>query len=88
VFARLEKALTGKVVKSGPGIKAGEKITKAYLKSLEHSQWFEITMETDSLNAQLEHAVQQIKQYRQDMDDAFEVKKQKLISGHDLAPGV
>ncbi|MBE0439767.1 MAG: DNA-directed RNA polymerase subunit beta [Gammaproteobacteria bacterium] len=88
VFARLEKALTGKVAKSGPGLKAGDKITKAYLKALEHSQWFEITMETDALNAQLEHAVQQIKQYRQDMDDAFEVKKQKLISGHDLAPGV
>ncbi|MDF1588917.1 MAG: DNA-directed RNA polymerase subunit beta [Gammaproteobacteria bacterium] len=88
VFARLEKALTGKVAKSGPGLKAGDKITKAYLKSLEHSQWFEITMETDALNAQLEHAVQQIKQYRQDMDDAFEVKKHKLISGHDLAPGV
>ncbi len=88
VFARLEKALTGKVAKSGPGLKAGDKITKAYLKGLEHSQWFEITMETDALNAQLEHAVQQIKQYRQDMDDAFEVKKQKLISGHDLAPGV
>jgi DNA-directed RNA polymerase subunit beta len=88
VFARLEKALVGKVAKSGPKLKAGEKITKAYLAELENSQWFDITMDDDALNAQLETAVQQIKQYRQDMDDAFEAKKQKLISGHDLAPGV
>jgi DNA-directed RNA polymerase subunit beta len=88
VFSRLEKSLTGNVAKSGPGLKSGEKVSKAYLKGLEHSQWFEITMETDALNAQLEHAVQQIKQYRQDMDDAFDVKKKKLIAGHDLAPGV
>ena len=63
-------------------------ITKAYLKGLEHAKWFDIRMEDDALNAQLEQASTQIKQYRQDMDDQFEVKKNKLISGHDLAPGV
>ncbi|RKZ88549.1 MAG: DNA-directed RNA polymerase subunit beta [Gammaproteobacteria bacterium] len=88
VFARLEKALSGKVAKKAPDLKAGSKVTKAYLNKLEHSQWFDITMESAELNTQLEHAVEQIKQYRQDMDDAFEVKKQKLTSGHDLAPGV
>ena len=88
VFARLEKALSGKVAKKAPDLKAGSKVTKAYLAKLEHSQWFDITMESAELNTQLEHAAEQIKQYRQDMDDAFEVKKQKLTSGHDLAPGV
>jgi DNA-directed RNA polymerase subunit beta len=58
------------------------------MKKLEHAQWFELNMESEALNAQLENAQEQIKQYRQDMDDQFEVKKQKLISGHDLAPGV
>ncbi|MDH5591909.1 MAG: DNA-directed RNA polymerase subunit beta, partial [Gammaproteobacteria bacterium] len=88
VFARLEKALTGKVAKSGPGIDAGTKLTKTHLKKLEHAQWFELNMESDSLNTQLEHAAEQIKQYRQEMDEAFEAKKEKLTSGHDLAPGV
>ena len=88
VFARLEKALNGKVVKKGPDLKKGDKVTRAYLKKLEHAQWFELNMESEALNAQLENAQEQIKQYRQDMDDQFEVKKQKLISGHDLAPGV
>ena len=88
VFARLEKALNGKVAKKGPDLKKGDKVTKAYLKKLEHAQWFELNMESEALNAQLENAQEQIKQYRQDMDDQFEVKKQKLVSGHDLAPGV
>ena len=88
VFARLEKSLSGKVAKSGPGLDKGSKVTKAYLKKLEHSKWFDLNMELDTLNAQLETAVEQIKQYRQDMDDAYEIKKNKLIAGHDLAPGV
>jgi len=88
VFARLERALNGKVAKTGPGLDKGAKVTKAYLKKLEHAKWFELNMESETLNTQLEHSQEQIKQYRKDMDDQFEVKKQKLISGHDLAPGV
>ncbi|PCH65731.1 MAG: DNA-directed RNA polymerase subunit beta [Gammaproteobacteria bacterium] len=88
VFLRLEKSLNGKVAESAPGLAAGAKITKAYLNKLEHAKWFEIRMEAEVLNAQLEQASKQIVQYRQDMDDQFEIKKNKLISGHDLAPGV
>ena len=88
VFARLEKSLTGKVAKKAPGLDKGAKVTKSYLAKLEHGKWFEIQMESDTLNAQLEQASVQIKQYRQDMDDQFEIKKDKIISGHDLAAGV
>ena len=88
VFSRLEKALTGKVAKTAPGLDKGSKLTKAYLAELEHAKWFDIQMDDEALNAQLEQAQTQIKQYRQDMDDAFEAKKEKLTSGHDLAPGV
>ncbi|MDC9725573.1 MAG: DNA-directed RNA polymerase subunit beta [Gammaproteobacteria bacterium] len=88
VFARLEKSLTGKVAKKAPGLDKGAKVTKSYLGKLEHAKWFEIQMESDTLNAQLEQASVQLKQYRQDMDDQFEIKKEKLISGHDLAAGV
>ncbi len=88
VFARLERALTGKAVEKAPGLDKGGKITKSFLKALEQTRWFEIRMADDSLNALLEQASNQIKQYRQDMDEAFELKKEKLTSGHDLAPGV
>ena len=88
VFSRLERALTGKVAKKAPGLDKDAKITKSYLNKLEHGKWFEIQMESETLNAQLEQASVQIKQYRQDMDDQFEIKKEKLISGHDLQAGV
>jgi DNA-directed RNA polymerase subunit beta len=88
VFSRLEKVLTGNVAVSAPSLDKGSKLTKAYLAELEHAKWFDIQMDDEALNAQLEQAQTQIKQYRQDMDDAFEAKKEKLTSGHDLAPGV
>jgi len=88
VFSRLEKSLTGKAVVKAAGLDKGTNVTKSYLSKLEHTKWFEIQMESDTLNAQLEQASVQIKQYRQDMDDQFEIKKNKLISGHDLAAGV
>ncbi len=88
VFSRLEKILNGQVAKSAPGLDKGSKITSEYLAKLEHADWFKINMESADLNAQLEQASAQIQQYRKEMDDEFEVKKEKLISGHDLAPGV
>ncbi len=88
VFARLEKALVGQAAKSAPDLDKGSKITKSYLNKLAHDKWFDIRMESDQLNMQLEQAAAQIKQYRQDMDDAFQIKKEKLLSSHDLASGV
>jgi DNA-directed RNA polymerase subunit beta len=88
VFARLERNLIGKVAEAGPDLKKGTKLTKAYLQGLEHVKWFEIRMESEELNTLLEQANAHLKQYRQEMEDAFELKKEKLTSGHDLAPGV
>jgi DNA-directed RNA polymerase subunit beta len=88
VFARLERALTGKVAEAGPDLKKGTKLTKSYLQGLEHAKWFDIRMESEELNTLLEQANTHLKQYRQEMEEAFEHKKEKLTSGHDLAPGV
>ncbi len=88
VYARLEKSLNGKVVKKGPDLKKGDKVTKAYLNKLEHAQWFELQMDDDALNKQLEKASAHVKQYRKDVDEAFDTKKAKLLAGHDLPPGV
>jgi len=88
VFARLERALTGKVAEAGPELKKGTKLTKSYLQGLEHAKWFDIRMESEELNTLLEQANTHLKQYRQEMEEAFDHKKEKLTSGHDLAPGV
>jgi DNA-directed RNA polymerase subunit beta len=88
LYARLEKSLNGNTVESAPGLKKGAKVTSSYLNDLEHEKWFDIRMTAEELNVQLEQANAHLKQYREDMEEAFQIKKDKLTSGHDLAPGV
>ncbi|MEL6870712.1 MAG: DNA-directed RNA polymerase subunit beta [Pseudomonadota bacterium] len=89
ILARIEKLLIGKQATGGPaGLKSGEKITKAYLDSLEQSQWFEIGLKNDEASAQLERAAERMKQQREEFDARFEAKKNKITVGDDLAPGV
>ncbi len=88
-FDRVEKMMTGKVADGGPNkLKAGSKITKAYLQDLERDQWLEIRLKNEESAAQLEAIAAQIKQLREDFRERYEEKKRKLTSGDDLAPGV
>ena len=87
-FERLTKALSGQAVISAPGLKKGDVITEEYLKGLESSDWFNIRMADDTLNDTLEKAEAQLEERRKDQEARFEVKKNKLQTGDDLAPGV
>ena len=88
-FDRVEKMLVGKVADGGPNkLKAGSKITKAYLGELERDQWLEIRLKNEESAAQLEAIAAQIAQLRDDFRERYEEKKRKLTSGDDLAPGV
>ncbi len=88
-FDRVEKMLVGKVADGGPNkLKAGSKITKAYLSELERDQWLEIRLKNEESAAQLEAIAAQIAQLRDDFRERYEEKKRKLTSGDDLAPGV
>ncbi|MCG8091428.1 MAG: DNA-directed RNA polymerase subunit beta, partial [Candidatus Thiodiazotropha endolucinida] len=88
-FQRVEKMLIGKVVDGGPSqIKAGTKVTKAYLADLERDKWLEIRLRNEESAAQLEAIAEQIKAQRETFRDKFEEKKRKLTAGDDLAPGV
>ena len=54
LFARVEKMLMGKVADGGPGgLKAGSKITKAYLEDVAQEEWFKIRLRNDEANEQL-----------------------------------
>ncbi|MFV1872806.1 MAG: DNA-directed RNA polymerase subunit beta [Oleiphilus sp.] len=87
-FERLTKTLSGNAVISAPGLKKGDLITEEYLKGLESSDWFNIRMSDDGLNDTLEKAEAQLEERRKDQEARFEVKKNKLQTGDDLAPGV
>ena len=87
-FERLTKTLSGQAVISAPGLKKGDLITEEYLKSVESNDWFNIRMADDTLNDTLEKAEAQLDERRKDQEARFEVKKNKLQTGDDLAPGV
>jgi DNA-directed RNA polymerase subunit beta len=89
VYQRLERHLTGKMADGGPnGLAKGSKITKAYLTETPREKWFEIRLHTEEANRFLEQTAHQLEQLKQEFDELFEEKRNKLTSGDDLAPGV
>lgn len=89
IYQRMEKTLIGKVVEKGPnGLKAGEKISAAYLQDLAHDKWFEISLKDDAAQKKLEAQQEIIKLLREDYEKRRDEKRLKLQQGDDLAPGV
>jgi DNA-directed RNA polymerase subunit beta len=88
-FQRVEKLLLNKLADGGPNrLKAGAKITKAYLSELEPEKWLEIRLRNEDAAKDLEAVAEQIKQQREAFREKYEDKKRKLTTGDDLAPGV
>jgi DNA-directed RNA polymerase subunit beta len=88
-FSRIEKLLTNKVASKGPKkLVKGTKITKAYLETVEHYHWFDISLADETAQQQLENLRDSLEQTRKDFDVAFEAKKKKLTQGDELPPGV
>jgi len=89
IYQRVEKLLLGKVAAGGPNkLKAGAKITQAYLDELPKAQWFEVRLKSDEANAQLERAAERLRAQSEQFERRFQEKKQKITAGDDLAPGV
>jgi DNA-directed RNA polymerase subunit beta len=89
IYERVERMLIGKLAQGGPNkLKSGSKITKTYLDELPREQWFEIRLKNDEASEQLETASERLKTQRAEFDHRYEVKKEKITAGDDLAPGV
>jgi DNA-directed RNA polymerase subunit beta len=89
IYERIERMLMSKVAQGGPNkLKAGAKITKAYLDEIPREKWFEIRLKNDEANEQLETAAERLKAQRADFDRRYDEKKAKITAGDDLAPGV
>jgi len=89
VYQRVEKLLLGRAAAGGPKkLKAGAKIAKDYLDEVPREKWFEIRLQNEEADKQLEQLSEQLKERRKDFDKRFDEKKAKLTAGDDLAPGV
>jgi DNA-directed RNA polymerase subunit beta len=87
-FALLRNALLNQKVVSGASQKKGTVITDELLETLDNDQWFKLRVADDAVNAQLDNAQEQLLEQAKQVEANFEVKKRKLTSGDDLAPGV
>jgi len=89
VFQRIEKLIANKVADKGPeGLSKGDKVSRDYLKKLDREKWFQIAMQDEALNVQLERMNEQITAQREAFEQRFLEQKEKITSGDDLAPGV
>jgi DNA-directed RNA polymerase subunit beta len=89
IFQRVENMLLGQAVEKGPkGLRAGGQIDRTYLESMKPEDWFNIRLQDEELNQQLEAIAAQVKQQREDINHFFEEKRKKITMGDDLPPGV
>ena len=85
---RLVDILKGSKVSKGSGLKKGASISADDLKDLSLDDLLSIRTSDDSINDAIEDAEKALKLYLKDIEESFQEKKQKIIRGHDLAPGV
>ena len=89
IFARVEDLVTNKVAEGGPGdIKAGGKVTKAYLTELDRKDWFSLRMRNEDISQQLEKLGNLLKDQKKYYEERLQKQKDKITAGDDLAPGV
>ncbi|MBO9469415.1 DNA-directed RNA polymerase subunit beta [Endozoicomonas sp. G2_2] len=89
LFDRLRSMLLGKVADGGPNkLKADAKITASYLDGLDRGKWFDIRLQSEELQSQLESVAQRLKDQKADFERRFTSKKEKITQGDELAPGV
>jgi DNA-directed RNA polymerase subunit beta len=87
LFQRVRDMLVGKSAAGGPNRLKG-KIEAAYLDEVPRESWFEIRLEDDDANSQLEQASERLKIQRKQLEKRLDEKKAKITAGDDLAPGV
>jgi DNA-directed RNA polymerase subunit beta len=89
LFSRVRDMLVGKVAAGGPNrLKPSSKIEAVYLDEVARESWFEIRLEDEDANGQLESASERLKAQRKALEKRLDEKKAKITAGDDLAPGV
>ena len=88
-YQRAAKMILNQVAEGGPnGLRKGAEISQEYLHSVPREEWFEIRLRDEDTNKQLELIRDQLQHQRLEFDKKYAVKREKLTSGDDLAPGV
>ena len=85
---RMIDLLKSKKAVKGNGVKKGEVLDAEKLNEFNINDIFSLRTDTEATNKVVEETEVLYKQYIKDIKSRFEEKKEKIIRGHDLAPGV
>jgi len=85
---RLQKALVGHKVAKAEGLKKGADLTKEAAAEYTLEDWSKVRMDDATLTDTIERTLAFFEERKQELEERFEDKRQKLESGDDLAPGV
>ena len=85
---RMIDLLKSKKAIKGNGVKKGETLASEKLETFSINDIFSIRTDTEATNKVVEETEVSYKQYIKDIKSRYEEKKEKIIRGHDLAPGV
>jgi len=89
MFQRVRSTLIGTIAAGGPRkLKSGTKIAAEYLDELQRDEWFEIRLDDEDANSQLEASAERMKTQRKMFEQKLDNKRAKITAGDDLAPGV
>jgi DNA-directed RNA polymerase subunit beta len=88
-YARLRDFLVGKTASGGvKEIKDGGRITEALLNELPRGQWWQITLQNEKAQGEIEQLRKQFDDVRKTLEARFDGKVDKLQRGDELPPGV
>lgn len=88
-FDRLRRLLVGKKIAGGPeGYEAGMELTQDVLAWTPGYKLFDLRMEEESAQHQIELTRKTIEATREDNERKYKIKEDKLTRGDELAPGV
>ena len=89
LYSRVRGMLLNHTATAGPKRpKGGIRITAEYLDTLPREEWFQIRVDDEEANSQLEAAAERIQSQHKAFDKRLEEKRAKITAGDDLAPGV
>ena len=85
---RLQKALVGHKVAKAEGLRKGDDLTNEAVAEYTLEDWSKVRMDDAALTDTIERTLAFFEERKQELEERFEDKRQKLESGDDLAPGV
>ncbi|MGH7211752.1 MAG: DNA-directed RNA polymerase subunit beta, partial [Acetobacteraceae bacterium] len=89
LYQRVRGMLLNHAAAGGAGkLKAGTHISEEYLDSMPREEWFQIRVDDEAANAQLEAATERLQVQQKAFEKRLEEKRAKITAGDDLAPGV